>query len=83
MTYSGRTISILEKIGKPKWPPTAILCKYDKKACAIQFKMEIKMATGGHFEQFFFKKLRIDLKWREIRSKVMSGHPKWRPAAIL
>ena len=29
------------------------------------------------------KKLRIDLKWREMRSKVISGHPKWPPAAIL
>ena len=25
------------------------------------------------------KKLRIDLKWREMRSKVIFGHPKWQP----
>ena len=31
------------------------------------------MAAGGHFE----KKLRIDLKWREMQSKVIFGHPKW------
>ena len=31
----GRTLSILEKIGKPKWPATAILWKYDEKACAL------------------------------------------------
>ena len=42
------------------------------------------MATGGHFEKKFKKiKLRIDLKWREMRSKVIFGHPKWLPAAIL
>ena len=29
------------------------------------------------------KKLRIDLKWREMDSKVIFGHPKWLPAAIL
>ena len=29
------------------------------------------------------KKLHIDLKWREMRSKVIFGHPKWPPAAIL
>ena len=30
------------------------------------------MAAGGHFE----KKLRIDLKWLEMWSKVIFGHPK-------
>ena len=35
MTSSGRTLSILEQIGKPKWPPVAILWKYDEKACAL------------------------------------------------
>ena len=29
------------------------------------------------------KKLRIDLKWQELWSKVIFGHPKWPPAAIL
>ena len=29
------------------------------------------------------KKLRIDLKWREMHSKVIFGHPKWPLAAIL
>ena len=29
------------------------------------------------------KKLRIDLKWPEIRPKVIFGHPKWPLAAIL
>ena len=29
------------------------------------------------------KKLRIDLKWPEMRSKVICGHSKWPPVAIL
>ena len=32
-------------------------------------------AAGGHFEKKNQKKkLRIDLKWREMRSKVIFGH---------
>ena len=44
-----------------------------------------KMAAGGHFVKQFQqkKKLHIDLKWPEMRSKVIFGHPKWPPAAIL
>ena len=51
-----------------------------------------KMAVGGHLRKclnrcHFVKEMRIDLKWREMRSKVIFGHPKcshfdW-PAAIL
>ena len=50
------------------------------------------MAAGAHFEKIKSKtKLCIDLKWREMRSKVIFGHPKWvksdfrngPPAAIL
>ena len=41
-----------------------------------------KMAAGSHFVEKK-SKLRIDLKWREMRSKVIFGHPKWPPAAIL
>ena len=37
------------------------------------------MVAGGYFE----KKLRIDLKWRDMHSKVIFVHPKWPPAAIL
>ena len=40
-----------------------------------------KMASGGHF--VYKSKLRIDLKWWEMRSKVIFGHPKWPLAAIL
>ena len=42
-----------------------------------------KMAADGHFEKKFKKKLCIDLKWREMHSKVIFGHTKWPPAAIL
>ena len=43
-----------------------------------------KMAAGSYFvNNFFRKKLRIDLKWREMRSKVIFGHPKWPPGVIL
>ena len=31
-----------------------------------------KMGAGSHFVK---KKLRIDLKWREMRLKVIFGHP--------
>ena len=34
MAQSGRLLSILAKIGKPKWRMAAILWKYSEKACA-------------------------------------------------
>ena len=40
------------------------------------------MAAGSYLKKNT-KKLRIDLKWREMRWKVIFGHPKWTPAAIL
>ena len=40
-----------------------------------------KMVAGSHFVKK--KKLSIDVKWREMRSKGIFGHPKWPPAAIL
>ena len=38
-----------------------------------------KMTDGSHFVKNFQTKLklRIDLKWPEMRSKVNFGHPKW------
>ena len=43
-----------------------------------------KMAAGGHFVKKIHRnyKLRIDLKWREMLSKVIFGHPKCPPATI-
>ena len=34
-----------------------------------------KMATGSHFIKNLKKKLCIDVKWIEMRSKVIFGHP--------
>ena len=43
-----------------------------------------KMADGSHFVKISKQlKLRIDLKWPEMRSKVNFGHPKCPTAAIL
>ena len=43
-----------------------------------------KMADVSHFvKNKKNKKLRIDMKWIEMRSKVIFGHPKWPLAAIL
>ena len=44
-----------------------------------------KMADVSHFVKKFQTKikLRIDLKWPEMPSKVNFEHPKWAPAAIL
>ena len=44
-----------------------------------------KMADVSHFVKNFPQKLklRIDLKWPEMRSKVNFGHPKWPTSSIL
>ena len=44
-----------------------------------------KMADGSHFVKNIKTKLRLrsDLKWPEMRSKVNFGHPKWPTAAII
>ena len=44
-----------------------------------------KIDNVSHFVKNFKKKLklRIDLKWPEMRSKVNFGHPKWPTSAIL
>ena len=36
-----------------------------------------KMVAGGHFEKKW--KLRFDLKWREMQTKMNFGHSKWTP----
>ena len=55
-----------------------------RNAIEIDFRSS-KMAAGGHFVNKIPKrlKLRIDLKWWEMRSKVIFGHPKWPPVVIL
>ena len=61
----------------PKWSPAAILWNLKKKRFFV--------IQNGRWQPFLWKKskLRIDLKWREMWSKVIFGHPKWPPAAIL
>ena len=58
--------------------------KMGRNAIESEFRTS-KMADGSHFVknvQTNFK-LRIDLKWPEMRSKVNLGHPKWPTAAIM
>ena len=75
--------------GHPKWPPAAILWKKIQKI-KVAYWSEMsrnaiesdfwssKMAAGSHFvKKSQTKKLSIDLKWREMRSKFIFGHPKW------
>ena len=74
--------------GHPKWPTSAILSKISKKI-KVAYRSEMarnaieseirasKMADVSHFVKNFKKKLRlrIDVKWIEMRSKVIFGHP--------
>ena len=73
----------------PKWPPAAILWK---KSCVLIWNGEkcdrkrFSAIRNGRWQPFceqIKKKLRFDLKWREMRSKVIFSHPKWPTAAIL
>ena len=68
----------------------AILTKTNLKKVAIRSEMArnaiksyfrtSKMATTGHFVKNLKKiKIRIDMKWPEMPSKVTFGHPKWPP----
>ena len=60
--------------------------RYEMARNAIESEFRTsKMADVSHFVKNSNNKikLRIDLKWPEMRSKVISGYPKWPPAAIL
>ena len=47
-------------------------------------RKRFSVIQNGHRQPFCEKKkLCIYLKWQEMRSKVIFGHPKWPPAAIL
>ena len=61
----------------PKWPP-----EMARNVIQSEFRT-LKMADGSHFVKIKKKKSCIDLKWPEMRPKVIFGHPKWPPAAIL
>ena len=76
--------AIESEFGHPKWPTAAIMSKISKK---IKVAYRSEMARNAIESDFrtskIKKKIRIDLKWPEMRSKVNLGHPKWPTAAIL
>ena len=53
--------------------------------CDPKWIWDIQNGLRQPFCQKFPKKIKlcIDLKWPEMRSRVIFGHPKWPPAAIL
>ena len=62
----------------------ALLIQISRTSSIIDIVVPSKMAAGGHFvKKKSKKKLRIDLKWPEMQSKVIFGHQKWPPGAIL
>ena len=72
-----RSKVIFEKISKQD----LYLSKIARNVIQSEFRTS-KMADGSHFVKKNFKNLRIDLKWTEMRPKVIFGRPKWLPAAI-
>ena len=57
-----------------------LLIQISRTSSIIDIVVPSKMAAGSHLVP---KKMCIDLKWPEMRSKVICGHPKWPPKAIL
>ena len=67
----------------PRPPPMGGEVKMARNATKSKFRTS-KMVDAAILSKFPKKlKLRIDLKWPEMRSKVNFGHPKWPTAAIL
>ena len=63
--------------------PAGLLIQISRTSSIIDIVVLSKMAAGGYFVKTIKKKLLINLKWPEMRSKVIFGHTKWPPAAIL
>ena len=64
----------------PKGPPKLFFYRSDMARNAIESEIRTsKMADVSHYVKNFKKKLklRIDVKWIEMRSKAIFGHPKW------
>ena len=62
----------------------ALLIQISRTSSMIDIVVPSQGAADGHFvKKKFKKKLRMDLKWPEMRSKAICGHLKWPPAAIL
>ena len=56
----------------------ALLIQISRTSSINDIVVSSKMAAGGYFvKQIFKKELRIDLKWPEMRSNVICGHPKF------
>ena len=57
----------------------ALLIQISRMSSITDIVVPSKMVAGGHFVKKIQKKkkLRIDLKWPEMRSNVICGHPKW------
>ena len=61
----------------------ALLIQISRTSSIIDIVVPSKMGAGGHFVKTNSKKkLLIDLKWPEMRSKVICGHPKWPPKKL-
>ena len=68
--------------------PKGKYCVYPRMVCKLVIVMpppppQIHIPHSHWGPRLQEKKLCIDLKWREMRSKVIFDHPKWPPAAIL
>ena len=55
----------------------ALLIQISRTSSIIDIVVPSKMAASGHFVQKKNIKIRMDLKWPEMPSKVNFGHPKW------
>ena len=60
----------------------ALLIQISRTRSIIDIVVQSKMAAGSYFVDTNSKQKswNIDLKWPEMRSKVIFGHPKWPPA---
>ena len=71
----------------PKWPPKKknSISIWNGQKCDRKWISDIQYGRRQPFCQKFPQKfkLRINLKWPEMRSKVKFGHPKWPTSAIL
>ena len=63
----------------------ALFIQISRTSSITDIVVQSKMAAGGHFVNKISttKKLRIDLKWQELWSKVIFGHPNGRRKKIL
>ena len=75
------------EISQQKWPPGPFWKIILKKSCLLIWNAEkCDRVIFGHpkfcEKNVKKKELRIELKWREMRSNVIYGHSKWPPPGI-